>query len=131
MGTATLGSRKKFKSMTTAVLKLQKTAKIKLESIEAPHLNWKTVCFISFAFFAAVIFFYAYQIVNLTKGYYIVNNYEKKIATLMQENKNLQFNFAESSFLAGVLEKAQALNFERTSSTIKYIQVIDGPVAVK
>lgn len=117
--------------MTTAVLNYIKSqkARVKIDSISFPHVNWKIVCIFGVAFLAMALVFYAYQISNLTRGYYLINSYEKEITNLSKENKNLQLSFAESSFLAGVLQKAEDLNFQRISS-VKYIQIIDSPIAV-
>ncbi len=115
--------------MTTAVLRLQKTAKIKLESLDLPIVNWKIVSIIGFIVLALLMVFYAYQIIGLTKGYYLVNSYEKQMADMLKENKNLQLNFAESGYLTDILRKAEKLDFYKTIS-VKYIKVADGSVAV-
>ena len=76
----------------------------------------------------SLLIFYVWQINDLTKGSYLINNYEKEISKLNLENKNLEVSFAENSFMGQALSKIQALNFQKTTS-VKYIQVLDNSVA--
>jgi len=113
--------------MTTAALnylKVQKKIQSRVESIEFPVVNWKAVCIVGFFAIFALLVFYICQINVMTKGSYTINNYEKQITRLSEENKNLQISFAESSFLGQALVKVQSLNFQKATS-IKYIQVLD------
>lgn len=117
--------------MTTATLafnRVQENLQAKIDSIDLPAVNWKTVCFAGFFIGLALFIFYVWQINNLTGGSYVINGYEKQITTLSNENKNLEISSAEGSFLGQALSKIQALNFQKTTS-VKYIQVPDGSVA--
>jgi hypothetical protein len=93
------------------------------------QVNWKIVCFAGFFMALALLVFYAWQVNELTRGYYLVNSYEKQISKLSVENKNLQVSFAENSFLGQVEQKTKALSFVKTTS-VKYIQIPDSAVAV-
>jgi hypothetical protein len=118
--------------MTTATLsfnKIQKKIQTRASSVELPSINWKAVCFIGFFMSLFSLIFYVWQINDLTKGSYTVNNYEKQISKLSEENKNLQVSFAESSFLGQAIEKIQTLNFQKNTS-VKYIQIPDSSVAM-
>jgi len=111
--------------MTTAVLSInraQKNLQAKINSVDLPAINWKTVCFIGFFMSLALLVFYVWQINNLTKGSYLINSYEKQISKLSEENKTLELSFAENSFLGQAMEKIQALNFQKTAS-VKYMQI--------
>jgi len=111
--------------MTTAILnfaKAQKKMQVRISSIELPSINWKAVCFVGFFVCLSLLIFYVWQINDLTRGSYLINSYENQINKLAEENKNLQFSFAESSFLGQALVKIQALDFQKTTK-IKYIQV--------
>ena len=113
--------------MTTAVLgylKVQKRIQAKVESVNLPAINWKIVCFAGLFMSLSLSIFYVYQINAITRGFYLINTYEKQINKLSQENKNLQASFAESSFLGQTLQKVQTLNFQKTTS-VKYIQILD------
>jgi len=118
--------------MTTAVLgylKVQKSIQSKVDSIELPRVNWKAVCFLGFFISLSLLVFYVWQINDLTRGFYLMSNYDKQIDKISEENKNLQVSFAESSFLGQALIKIQALNFQKTTK-VKYIQIPDSSVAV-
>ena len=108
--------------MTTATLRIQKKLHVKIDAISLPSANWKLLFFAGFFMMAVSLVFYAWQINDLTKGSYTINSFEKKISQLSSENQNLQVAFAENSFMGQAMEKAQALNFEKTTS-VKYIQV--------
>ena len=107
--------------MTTATLSLNRVR-------ELPAINWKIICLVGFFISLFLLVFYVWQIDSLTKSSYIMNNYENQISKLSSENKNLEVSFAESSFLGQVVEKVQALNFQKITS-VKYIQVSDNSVA--
>lgn len=118
--------------MTTAVMNLyrvQKNIKVKINSIDVPKVNWKAVCFAGFFIAAVLLIFYVWQINSLTRSSYLISSYEKQIDKLLDENKNLQISFAESSFLGQALAKIQALNFQKVVS-VKYIQVSDSSAKI-
>ena len=120
--------------MTTATLsfdRVQKNIQTKIDSIDIPVINWKTVCIIGFFVSLALLVFYVGQINNLTRGSYTMNNYENQISNLSEQNQNLEISFAESSFMGQALTKIQALNFQKpTLASVKYIKIPDESVAV-
>jgi len=118
--------------MTTATLAIsraQKNLQSKVNSVNIPLINWKLVCLIGFCMSLFLLVFYVWQINDLTRGSYTINNYEKQISQLSDENNNLQVSFAESSFLGQAIEKIQGLNFQKTT-TVKYIQIPANSVAI-
>ena len=118
--------------MTTATLsylRVQKKVRAKVESVDLPSVNWKIICFAGSIITLALLVFYVIQINYLTASTYLTNSYENQISKLSDENKNLQVSFAEDSFLGQVSEKAQALNFQKTTS-VKYIQISDNSFAI-
>jgi hypothetical protein len=118
--------------MTTATLALnraQKNIQSKVSSISMPLINWKLVCLIGFCMSLFLLGFYVWQINDLTRGSYTINNYEQQISQLSDENNNLQVSFAESSFLGQAIEKIQGLNFQKTTA-VKYIQIPANSVAI-
>ena len=113
--------------MATATLsysRIQKNIQSKVASVNFLKVNWKTVCFASLFLCLSILIHYVWQVNHLTKGSYLIVNYEKQINKLSDENKNLEVNFAKNSFLGQVQQKIQALNFQRATS-IKYIQILD------
>lgn len=118
--------------MTTATLsfyRAQKSLQAKIDSIDLPRINWKSVCLTGFFVGLALSIFYVWQINDLTKGFYLMNSYENQISKLSDENKNLEISFAENSFLGQALVKIKALNFQKTTS-VKYIQILDNSARV-
>ena len=117
--------------MTTLALtftRVQKKVQSGIDSVSLPLINWRAICFFGFFIILSLLIFYAWQINNLTQGFYLINSYEKQISKLSDENKNLQISFAESSFLGEALAKIKTLNFEKTTS-VKYIQIPDNFLA--
>ena len=114
--------------MTTATLSLgrvQKNIQVKINSIDVPAVNWKSVCLIGFFMSLSLLVFYVWQINTLTRGSYTINTYEKQISSLSEENKNLEISFAESSFLGQALTKVQELNFQKVPfANIKYVNIL-------
>jgi len=111
--------------MTTAILNIyraQKSLQTKINSIEAPCVNWRKFCVIGFVGVLALLVFYVWQVNGLIKGSYLVKSYQSDIVKLSEENKKLQISFAESSFLGQALIKIQQLNFQKTTS-VKHIQM--------
>jgi len=115
--------------MTTATLINSRNISYeKIKAIRLPQINWKIVCFIGIVLCLFLLFFYIYQINVLTKGTYLINSYENSIDKISKENKKLEVNFAEASFLGEVLTKTRELNFEKTTS-VKYIQILENSLA--
>jgi len=96
--------------------------------INLPSINWKIVLFASLIICSSLLVFYALQINNLTKGSYLISNYEKEINSLTRESGNLEVSSAESGFLGQVLAKTQEMNFLKTTS-VRYIQILDASLA--
>ena len=57
-----------------------------------------------------------------------MKNYQKKIDSLINENKNLEINLAQISYLENIQKRTEELNFEKTR-LIKYIQILDNSLA--
>jgi hypothetical protein len=112
--------------MTTLAYSL---SKVKTISLAMPEINWKRLYIIGFFAMVSVLFlsliFYVFGVNELTKGAYLIKNYQKDIALLSQENAGLETNFAEIGFLGSMQEKAKELSFEKTKE-VKYIQVVSG-----
>lgn len=111
--------------MTTAVLNY-----LKVQKKELPQADWKIICLVGSLACLLSLIFYVYQVNVLTGGTYIVNSYENKINSILQENKKLEVGFAENSFMGQVLARTQQLDFHKTAS-VKYIQIADNSVAIK
>ena len=91
-------------------------------------INWKMVYLLSISLSLLLLVFYIFFVNELTKGTYLIKNYNKEMNNLLQENKTLEANFAESSFLGGVQDKVKKLGFEKTTE-IKYKEILDNSLA--
>ena len=120
--------------MTTATLthyqiNAKKRNRAGLRAMSLPKINWRVLFVVGFTVMILSLFFYVYQIYNLTRGYYLVNNYENRLEQLLKENQNLEVNFAENSFLGEVLSDALLMNFQKATA-VKYIQISDNSFAL-
>ena len=98
--------------------------------IKLPKINWKVVFLLSFCGLFFSMIFYVSQVINVTNGSYLMKNYQKKMERLLQENKNLEINLAQISYLENIQKKTAELNFEKVQ-TLKYIQILDNSLAKK
>ena len=113
--------------MTTATLALssvQRKIQNKVDSIDIPMINWKSICYIGFVAWSVLLVFYVWQVNGLTRGSYLISNYENQISKLSDENKNLQISFAENSFMDEAMVKVQGLNFQKAVN-VKYINIME------
>lgn len=111
--------------MTTTTLKysnVHNKMHTRVRILKLPELNWYIFYFVGLFVAVFLLFFYVYSINELTRGAYLIKNYEKQIDSLSQENRNLELGFAKSGFLGNLEIKTQELSFEKTQE-IKYIQI--------
>lgn len=66
----------------------------------------------------------------MTKEVYLIQDYEKQIVRLSQENEDLEINFSKSSSFVNLDAYLQTQNFEKTTK-VKYISVLENQVAAK
>ena len=119
--------------MTTATLGLSYRAvshkiKNRVLSLHFIKINWKVVYFLAFLALVSMIVFYILMVNQLTKGAYLIKNYNKDVTALLKENKILEASFAESGFLGGVQEKAKELSFHKTTG-VTYINILQNSLA--
>ena len=114
--------------MTTLALS-QRTAHQKIATLHIPKIPWKIWYAVGIFFFLAMIVSYIFLVNELTKGSYMIKNYNTKIDNLLSENRKLETNFAESSFLGGVEAKVYALGFEKTTQ-VTYVQLLDNSLGM-
>lgn len=103
-------------------IKDQAQNKHSLLRFPAIKLNWNLCCFVGLFMIMFLLFFYVYTINELTKGAYLIKNYEKRTDELSQKNKDLEVSFAKSGFLGNLETKTRELVFEKVKK-IKYIQI--------
>ncbi|MFH1780962.1 MAG: hypothetical protein ABH841_03090 [Candidatus Nealsonbacteria bacterium] len=93
-------------------------------------LGFKTAWVLGFALMIALVGFYIFQINIVTQSSFTAVKYEKQIADLDKEFKNLQINFFDVSSLSGLEASLVAKGYEKVGK-IHYIQVLEDTVAVK
>lgn len=97
-------------------------------SLPKVQINWKIVYFMLALGTAVLLVWYVFSINQLTQGAYLIKNYKREFAGMIEENKKLQAAFAGSGFLGSVQEKAKGLQFEKTAK-ITYIKITEGALA--
>lgn len=113
--------------MTTITLNYR-VVQNKVKSISLPSINWKAFYILGILFIILMLFFYVFLVNELTRGTYLIKDYNKEINSLSAQNKILETNSNKAGLLVEVLDKAKELSFEKTT-TIKYIQILDNSLA--
>jgi len=113
--------------MTTHTL-VQASLSNRSFSIRLPRINWRIFLLLGFCSVLFLSVFYIFQVNTMIKSGYLMKNYQKKIDNLINENKNLEVNLAQISYLENIQKKTKELNFEKTQ-TIKYIQILESSLA--
>lgn len=95
-------------------------------------LKWKfsLKTFWSLSFISIIILstFYIFQINSVVSESYLLQNYQKKLNQLRQENLILEINLAQVNFLGNVEKKIENLGFEKVDK-VYYIQVLENQIA--
>ncbi len=102
----------------------------KITAIRLPEVNWKLFYFFGMVLFSLVLVFYIFSVNELTRGVYVIKNYNKEINTLLHENKVLSNSLTNNNFLTKTQERAHALSFEKTKD-IKYVQILESAVVLR
>ena len=79
---------------------------------------------LSIVLIMSLLAFYIFQITAVISEGYQVQNYQKKISKLSEENKMLEINSTKINSLENIENKIQGLGFERISKT-HYIQILE------
>ncbi|OGZ64733.1 MAG: hypothetical protein A3A98_01955 [Candidatus Staskawiczbacteria bacterium RIFCSPLOWO2_01_FULL_40_39] len=114
--------------MTTATLAYRAIGS-KLAWTQPLRVNWKAMYILGIIFALLFCVTYIFGINQLTRGAYLIKNYNKEISSLLEENRKLEIDFAESGFLGGVQEKVKQLSFEKTKG-VKYVQILDNSLVL-
>ena len=92
--------------------------------------NLKLFYILTFLSIFSLLVFYIFQINSIIQKTYLLQNYEKELTKLQEENQNLEINFAKSNSLENLESLVQNLNYEKVEK-IRYIQVLGGQVVTK
>jgi len=83
--------------------------------------------FTSLAFFTAI---YVFQVNEVARKTYLIDDYESKINQIQGENKNAQADFSKFSSMQDLENLARLSNFEPVGQ-VHYIRVLSDGVAAK
>lgn len=95
-----------------------------------PRVHWKALWIFTFFIVVSLLFFYIFQVNEMTKASLLIPVYEKQIAELSQENKTLKIYFSKANSLKNISSLAKELNFEPIGR-IHYIKILEGAVVTK
>ncbi len=84
--------------------------------------NWKVFLLLSFCSVLFLSVMYVFQVNQIMKDGYSIKNYQTKLDSLIKENKNLEINLSQMSYMDKVEGKVQELGFQKVQTT-DYIQV--------
>ena len=73
---------------------------------------------------------YIFQVGALSKDIYLLNNYQRKLAILLEDNNSLDINFSKVNSLSNIEEYLAKGEFVKANQ-VKYIQILGGSVATK
>src|SRR5438552_3605011 len=100
--------------MTTTTLQYRAVPQ-KAVALQMIKVNWKLIYLVALLCAAVMLVFYVLRVNELTRGAYLIKNYNKEIKSLAQENRALEANFAENDFLGQAMERAKAMDFQKTA----------------
>lgn len=114
--------------MTTLTLGYRSISN-RLKSIHLPQVQWKSLLWVAcFAFFAALVA-YVILVNQLTRGAFLVKDYNRQMDKLTEQSKDLETTFAQTGFMGDVQTRAALLNFEKTTK-VTYVQILDQSVSM-
>lgn len=88
----------------------------------------KKMSFNSFLLVIFLLIIYIFQQNSLITTISLMQEYQKKIQLLTEENRNLEIVFAQNNSLFDLNSKVEELEFEKIKS-IKYVKVVNDQIA--
>jgi len=92
--------------------------------IKFPKISLKFFWILSFLLMGALLVFYIFQLTLFISAEHQVQNYQRKINDLSQENRVLKINSARTTTLENITKQAQEMGFVKIEK-IYYIQALD------
>lgn len=94
------------------------------------RFSLKLFWILSFVPIISLLAFYIFQVNFLTKETYQIQNYQKKINKIIQENENLIIDSAKLNSFSNIETLIKDFGFEKAEK-IHYIQILESQVATK
>lgn len=101
-----------------------------ISEINLPKINLRKLFILGTIFISALIIFYIFQISKITKSTFLISEYEKEVANLSQQNKDLEAGLFYGNSLSSLETAINKLNYEKINK-VHYIQIMDSEVAVR
>lgn len=92
--------------------------------------NLKVFWMTTLVLMALLLAFYIFQINELARARYLIENYEKKINIISEQSKKLEISLTQKNSLKNLEALVQSLNFEPVEK-VYYIKVLESSVVVK
>ena len=73
---------------------------------------------------------YVFQVGALSKDIYLLDDYQRKLANLLENNNSLDINFSKVNSLSNIEDYLARTEFVKASH-VKYIQILGGSVATR
>ena len=77
-----------------------------------------------------ILIHYVFQVGALSKDIYLLDDYQRKLANLLENNNSLDINFSKVNSLSNIEEYLLKSEFVKASQ-VKYIQILGGSVATR
>lgn len=94
----------------------------KANTFSLPKFNQNVLLLVLGFISICLLFLYIVNVNALTRGSYIVKEYDKKITLISDEKKNLEISFQQNNFLDSMQQKAATLGFSKVDR-LKYVQI--------
>jgi len=95
-----------------------------------PKISLKFFWILSLFSIISLLIFYIFQVNAMIGKIYLIQNYQREIKELSQENKALQVNFSQVNSLPAIESLVKNLNFEKAEK-IHYIQALESHVVAE
>ena len=93
-------------------------------------LNINSLFVLSLILGLFVLINYIFQVGALSKDIYLLDNYQRKLTKLLENNNSLDINFSKVNSLSNIEDYLLKGNFVKANH-VKYIQIIGSSVASK
>ncbi len=90
----------------------------------------KSLSFFGLSLIIFLIFFYIFQVTEMTKDVHLIQFYEKEINNVLEDNRKNEYGFLKSNSVIQAEELVQELNYVKIEQ-VYYIDASDYQVASK
>lgn len=94
------------------------------------NFKWKILGILGSISIFALLVLYIFQVNSLAQEVFLIEDYQKNLAQIIENNEKLEINFAKFSSLENIENYLQNQNFEKATK-IKYIRILESSVVKK